>query len=51
VCDERLVEIYPNGPQKVNWPPKHFTDEGPTGILALRDRWHMGEKTDTIRNM
>ncbi len=49
--DERLVEIYPRGPKKVDWPSKAFTEEGPTGILALRDRWHVGEKTDKIKNM
>jgi len=50
-CDERLVEIYPNGRKKVDWPPKPFTDEGPTGVIALRDRWHIGEKTDKIKNV
>jgi hypothetical protein len=48
--DERLVEIYPNQPKKVDWPPMPFTDEGPTGIIALRDRWHNGAKTDKISN-
>jgi hypothetical protein len=50
-CDERLVEIYPNGPKKVDWPPKPFRDEGPAGVIALRDRWHRGEKTDKIKNV
>ena len=49
--NERLVEIFPRMPQKADWPTKPFTDEGPAGILALRDRWHMGGKTNKIKNM
>lgn len=49
--DERLVEIHPRRPKKVDWPTIPFSDEGPTGILALRDRWHLGGKTNKIRNL
>jgi len=49
--DERLVEIYPGHPKRIDWPKKPFTDEGQMGIIALRDRWHIGEKTDKIKNM
>jgi hypothetical protein len=49
-ADERFVEIYPNEPKRVNWPTKPFTDDGPTGILAVRDRWHRGEKVSQIKN-
>ena len=49
-ADERFVEIYPNQPKRVNWPTKPFTDEGPTGILAVRDRWHQGAKVSQIKN-
>jgi hypothetical protein len=49
-ADERFVEIYPNQPKRVNWPTKPFTDDGPTGILAVRDRWHQGEKVSQIKN-
>lgn len=48
--DERLVEIYPRQPKRVDWPTKSFTDEGPTGIIALRDRWHIGRKVSKIKN-
>lgn len=50
--DERLREIYPQRHKKgFDWPPTHFTERGPTGIIsALRDRWHMGDKTDKIKN-
>ncbi len=49
--DERLVEIYLGHPKRIGWPTKPFTDAGQTGIIALRDRWHIGEKTDKIKNM
>jgi hypothetical protein len=49
-ADERLVEIYPTQPKKIDWPTKPFTDDGPTGILAVRDRWHQGTKVSQIRN-
>jgi hypothetical protein len=48
--DERLVEIHPKEPKRVNWPTKPFIDDGPTGILAVRDRWHQGEKVSQIKD-
>ena len=48
--DESLVEIYPKRPKKIDWPTKPFTDNGPTGILTLRDRWHIGDKVSKIKN-
>ena len=48
--DERLIEIYPDRPKRVNWPPKPFTEDGPTAISVLMARWRMGEKTDKINN-
>ena len=48
--DERLVEIYPSHPKGIDWQRKPFTDQGPTGILALRNRWHIGDKTSKIKN-
>jgi hypothetical protein len=48
--DERLVEIYPNRPKSVKWPPTPFTEYGPTGIEVLMARWRAGEKTDKINN-
>jgi hypothetical protein len=47
--DEGLVEIYPRRPKNVDWPTKPFPGEGSTGILALRDRWHMGERRTGLR--
>lgn len=49
--DQRLVEIHPNRPRRVNWPTQPFTDEGPTGIIALHARWRMGKKTNKIKNL
>jgi hypothetical protein len=49
-ADERLVEIYPTQPKKIDWPTKPFTDDGSTGILAVRDRWHQGTKVSQIKN-
>lgn len=48
--DERLIEIYPNRPKSVDWPPTPFTEYGPTGIEVLMARWRTGEKTDKINN-
>jgi hypothetical protein len=36
---EHLIEIYPNTPRKVKWPPKPFTLEGPDTIVRLIQRW------------
>jgi hypothetical protein len=44
------VEIYPTQPKKIDWPTKPFTDDGSTGILAVRDRWHQGTKISQIKN-
>jgi len=48
--DERLVEIYPNRPKSVDWPPTPFTEYGPSGIEVLMARWRTGAKTDKINN-
>jgi len=48
--DERLVEIYPRSPKKIDWPTKPFTDEGDTGIIAFHARWRIGEKIAKIQN-
>jgi hypothetical protein len=50
ICDERLVEIYPNVLKKAEWPPLPFTDEGPTSIHLLMNRWRTGEKVDKVSN-
>lgn len=49
--NERLVGIFPRYTKRIDWPTKSFTDVGETGIIALRDRWHRGEKTDKIKNV
>jgi hypothetical protein len=49
-CDERLVEIYPNGPKKAEWPQTPFTDDGESGVAILMDRWRTGERIDKISN-
>lgn len=48
--DERLVEIYPNRPKSIEWPPTPFSEEGLTSIRVLMERWRLGEKTDKINN-
>lgn len=50
ICDEGLIEIYPNMPKKVEWPRTPFTDDGETGIAILMDRWRTGEQIDKINN-
>jgi hypothetical protein len=50
ICDERLTEIYPNAPKKVEWPRTSFTDDSETGIGVLMDRWRTGERIEKINN-
>ena len=50
ISDSRLIQIYPNKPKSVDWPPEPFTNGGPNGYGYLLHRWRIGEKTDKINN-
>lgn len=49
ISDSKLIEIYPNRPKSVDWPPSPFTSSGPESVAYLMDRWRIGEELDQIK--